>query len=137
MSARVAQLVPVVDPEGDVVEASVGTGEEGDVVRRVAALEEGRQLVAVVGEDLLGHPEVEHVAEEVGDGVDVLAHQEHMVDPRRRHADQPVGADRRVELRHPVADLRLTVLELDDVAATGHDEADDLAGARGQASPGA
>ena len=101
---------------------------------RVAALEERRELVAVVGEDLLGHAEPEHVAEEVGRGVDVLAHEEHVVDAWRRHADQALGADRRVELRHPVADLHLAVLELDHVTGRGP-EAHDRRRSRRRACP--
>src|SRR5208282_6596557 len=124
-----AHPVPVVDPEGEVVQRAVRAGDDGDVVRGVRALQPGGELVAVVGDDLLGQPEVQHVTEERAYAVDVLGHDEDVVEPGRRDADQVGGAGRRVGQRQHVADLLHAVDELDQVTRRGL-EPDGLAPAR-------
>ena len=66
--------------------------------------------MAVIGDDLFGQPELEHVGKEGGDAVDVLAQQEDVVDPRRMHTAKTVGARWGVDERQPVADLSLSEL---------------------------
>ena len=113
------------------VEGAVGPGDEGEVVGGVGPLEERGQLVPVVGHDLLGQPEVEHRAEEVGHAVDVLAHQEDVVDAGRMDADQTLRLGRRVVERQQVADLLHAPHEVDGVGARSL-EPDDLALARAE-----
>src|SRR6202011_5068937 len=59
--SRVPDPVPLVQPEGEVVQRAVRAGDDGEVVRGVRALQPGGELVTVVGEDLFGQPEVQHV----------------------------------------------------------------------------
>ena len=101
------------------VEPPLGAGEEGDVVGRVVALQERGELMAVVGQDLLGQPELEHLGEEPGGLVHVLAQQEDVVDAGRVHPHQIGGGGRRVELGQAVADLAHPGLEVHQVAAGG------------------
>ena len=61
---RLADVVPVVEPEREVVQRAVGPVDDRDVVRRVRALHPDAHLVAVGVEHLLGHPEAEHLLEE-------------------------------------------------------------------------
>jgi hypothetical protein len=126
-----ADAVPVVQPEGEVVQRAVRPGDDGDVVRGVRPLQPGGELVAVVGDDLLGEPELQHVTEERGDAVDVLGHDEDVVQPGRRDADQVGRAGRRVGQRQHVADLLHAVDQLDQVARGGL-EPDGLAPARAE-----
>ena len=101
------------------VEPALGAGEEGDVVGRVVALQEGGELVAVVGQDLLGQPELEDLGEEPGGPVHVLAQQEDMVDAGRVHPHEVGGGGGRVELGQAVADLAHPGLEVHQMAAGG------------------
>jgi hypothetical protein len=71
--------------------------------------------VPVVGQDLLGEPEVQHLAEEAGGLVDVLGGDEDVVQPWRRDADQVLRPRRRVGQRQHVADLLHAVHQLDHV----------------------
>ena len=119
----IAQVVPPVHPVGEVVQAAVGAGDEGDVVRAVRDLEPARDLVAVVADDLLGEAEVEVLDQEPGVRVDLLGGEEDVVDPRRGDADQAHRPRRRVGLREQVADLLHAVDQLHLVPA-GQVEAD-------------
>jgi hypothetical protein len=130
-----ADLVPVVQPEGEVVEAAVGAGDQGDVVRGVGHLQPGGQLVAVVGQDLLGQPEPQDLAEEPGPLVDVLGGDEDVVEAGRGDPDQPQRPRRRVGPGKQVADLLHPVHQLAAVPGRGL-EADGLAVPGGQLAPG-
>ena len=106
--------------------APFGSGHDGEVVRSVRALHPGGDLVAVVAHDLLGEPELEHLGVERRGRLDVLGHDEDVVEPRRRDADQVARPRWRVEQRQHVADLLHAVAELDGVPG-GRLEADRVA----------
>ncbi len=85
---------------------------------RVRALHPHAELVAVAVEDLLGHPEAEHVLEERVGLADLLGVDEHVVHPRRRDAGQVGRRHRRgVELAEDVAELLEVPDQLHGLAA--------------------
>jgi hypothetical protein len=131
----VAHVVPVVQPEREMVQPAVGPGDQGDVVGGVRHLQPAGQPVPVVGQDLLGQPEPEDVAEEPGALVDVLGGDEDVVQPRRRDPDQPHRPGRRVGAGEQVADLLHPPDQLAAVPGRGL-EADRLAVPRGQLAAG-
>ena len=101
-----ADLVPVVEPEGEVVQRAVRPVDDGDVVRGVAALQPHPELMAVGVEDLFGHAEAEDLAEERSGLADLLGVDQHVVEPRRRDPGQAGrGHRRRVQLAQQAAGL--------------------------------
>jgi hypothetical protein len=121
-----AQVVPVVHPEREVVQAPVRAGDHRDVVGGVRHLQPGGDLEAVIPHDLLGQPEVQYFPQEDGDGVHLLGGQEQVVQARRRNAGQVHRPGRRVGAREQVADLLHAVHQFHPVPA-GQVEADGLA----------
>ncbi len=112
-----ADLVPVIEPEGEVVQRAVRPVDDGDVVRGVAALQPDAELVAVGVEDLFGHPEAEDALEENGGFAHLLGVDQHMVQPRRRDAGQAGRRDRRrVQLAEQAAGLGEVVDQLHGLA---------------------
>ncbi len=129
-----ADLVPVVEPEGEVVQRAVRPVDDRDVVRGVAPFQPHPELVAVGVEDLFGHPEAEDAAEERGGLADLLGVDQHVVEPRRRDPGHAGRRDRRrVQLAEQAAGLVQLVDQLHGL--TGRDaEPDRLALADGLAA---
>ena len=98
---------------------------------RMSSLEKGGELVAIIGKDLLGESKFEHVSEEARDAIDVFTQQEDVVEARWVHTLQVRRSWRRVDQREAIADLYLSVLEVDRVAAWTS-ESDDFTRSRVQ-----
>ena len=81
-----ADLIPVVEPEGEVVQAAIRSRDDGQIVGRMRALEPDAQLVAVAVEQLLGQPEAEHVRIEMGSIANLLGRYQHVIEARRSDA---------------------------------------------------
>ena len=99
------KIIPFIDPEGQMVESAVGASEKGDVMGRMSSLEKGGELVAIIGENLLGETKFEHFSEEARDAIDVFAQQEDVVEARWMHTLQVRRSGWRVDQREAIADL--------------------------------
>src|SRR5436309_8611815 len=106
-----ADLVPVVEPEGEVVQRAVRPVDDGDVVRGVAAFQPDAELVAVGVQDLLGHAEAECFLEEGRGLADLLGVDQHVIEPRWR---DPGHAGRRHRRRVQLAQQAAGLVQLVD-----------------------
>src|SRR5918993_1695632 len=91
---RLADVVPVVQPEGEVVQPAVGPGDHGQVVGRVGPLHPDADLVAVAVQQLLGEAEAQDLHVEAGRLADLLGGDQDVVDAGRGDADQALGRGR-------------------------------------------
>jgi hypothetical protein len=126
--------VPVVEPEGEVVQPAVRPGDHGQVVGRVRALQPDADLVAVAVQQLLGEPESQRLHVEPGGLAHLLRGHQDVVDARRGDAAQlRRRGRRRVDLRQQAADPLDLADQLHELAG-GRLEADRLALADGLAA---
>lgn len=100
-----SDVVPVVEPEREVVQRTVGALHERDVVRLRRPLEESDDLMTAPIEQLLGETKIQDLLEEPGDDRHFLRVDEQVIDARGSDAGEVAGDGRRVGERQPTADL--------------------------------
>ena len=84
---RATDMIPIIEPETEVMKTAIDPLCEGNVVGPVTALKEGDDLVPSAIEELLGEPEVKNMLEEPAGFAYLFSGHEHMIEPGRGDTD--------------------------------------------------